>query len=438
MIKFISKKLTADTKKILVGVITKFLTLPLSLCVSIVLTRNLGQAQFGLYSLLLSLIMLFTNPIQYSLSTVIVRESSVHVDKEEFGVVKGLIVFAVMLALFMSLIAYISLDNIAYYFYDIKLNIGAYVFALIVFALILNSAGGTFLRSFGYIIIGILPEQVIRPLLITVVISIMIYLSGVNELTVTEGLYCLLISALLSILFIFIFGCFHLAKKLRAQKLRIEWKTWSLSMLPLLSLGIFQVVNTNIPIFMLGYLSTDESIAMYKISGQCAVLVGVTLVAVNLVIGPKLSVLISEKNILGVQKILKNACAIAFFFSSTIAVVYYFFGENILITAFGKDYADAYYPLLILAAGQLVNAFTGPVGLTLNLLRQEKFFMKVMIFTGIFNAFLSWYLIYNYGILGAAAAAAISITISNVLLTIKLFKHSGISIIPFLDNLKTN
>ncbi len=431
MFDFLRQKFTGDTKKILTGVMTKFLTLPLSLLVSIVLTRNLGQAQFGLYSLLLSLIMLFTNPIQYSLSTLIVRESSVHVEKEQFGIVKGLIVYAVMLALLMALIASFSLNKIADHFYDINLDINPYVFGLIVFALILNGAGGTFLRSFGYIIIGILPEQVVRPLLITIVIGAMVYIAGVNELTAREGLFGLLIAALLSVLSIFIFANFFIVKKLFQQKIFIEWRVWSLSMLPLFWLGIFQVVNSNVPIFMLGYLSTEEDVALYTISGQCAVLVGVTLVAVNLVIGPKLSVLISDNNISGVQEILKKACAIAFLFSCAFAVCYYFFGEKMLTIAFGKDYAGAYYPLLFLTLGQLVNAFTGPVGLTLNLLRQEKFFVKVIVITGILNVFLSLYLIQGYGVIGAAAAAATSIIISNVVLTVKLFRLTGINIIPF-------
>ena len=81
---------------------------------------------------------------------------------------------------------------------------------------------------------------------------------------------------------------------------------------------------------------------------------------------------------------------------------------------------------MVLALGQLLNAFSGPVGLLLNMSGHQKSVMKVVL------AVLAWTLLANVvlvtylGILGAALATASSIAIKNIWLLVVAKRKLGI------------
>jgi O-antigen/teichoic acid export membrane protein len=99
------------------------------------------------------------------------------------------------------------------------------------------------------------------------------------------------------------------------------------------------------------------------------------------------------------------ACAVLLIFVS--------FGDNLLVTYFGEDFRPAYYPLIIISVGQLVNALTGSVGTFLVMTGNEYFMAKVSVSVLCLNVVLSALLSAYFGMEGAAWATSASIVILN-------------------------
>jgi O-antigen/teichoic acid export membrane protein len=83
-------------------------------------------------------------------------------------------------------------------------------------------------------------------------------------------------------------------------------------------------------------------------------------------------------------------------------------GRPALSFIFGPEFGAAYLPLLILCAGQLVNAATGCAILLLNMTGNERYPLLATMVAAFLNVMLNLLLIPPYGIHGAAIATASS------------------------------
>jgi O-antigen/teichoic acid export membrane protein len=103
------------------------------------------------------------------------------------------------------------------------------------------------------------------------------------------------------------------------------------------------------------------------------------------------------------------------------------FGGKVL-GLYGARFADAgHWPLLILLLGQLVNLATGPVGTLLNQLGQERTMLRLNLLTdGLFLICLLT-LAPFFGLLGVAAAGALSTIFSNLTAMRVMKQRLGIS-----------
>jgi O-antigen/teichoic acid export membrane protein len=90
-------------------------------------------------------------------------------------------------------------------------------------------------------------------------------------------------------------------------------------------------------------------------------------------------------------------------------------GRWLLTTVFGAAFSSGTTSLAILAAGQLINAATGPVGVLLNMTGRERktarghaVALGVQLVSGVV-------LIPRWGVEGAAAATALSVAARNLI-----------------------
>ena len=102
-------------------------------------------------------------------------------------------------------------------------------------------------------------------------------------------------------------------------------------------------------------------------------------------------------------------------------------GGRFLLAAFGPGFEDAYIPLVILGAGQLVNALCGPVGLLLMMTGNERLTLAVLVGSVIVNLVLNVLLIPVWGLTGAAVSTGVSMALWNILLGMKVRCRLGIA-----------
>jgi O-antigen/teichoic acid export membrane protein len=93
---------------------------------------------------------------------------------------------------------------------------------------------------------------------------------------------------------------------------------------------------------------------------------------------------------------------------------------------FGPEFTVGYPIMFILVIGLLARAATGPVEALMNMLGQQNVCAIVLFGAVALNVALNFALIPSYGLMGAAAATAISLTMVSVALFVMAKRRLGL------------
>jgi O-antigen/teichoic acid export membrane protein len=103
-------------------------------------------------------------------------------------------------------------------------------------------------------------------------------------------------------------------------------------------------------------------------------------------------------------------------------------GESLIKLAFGADYAAiSYWPVVIIAVGQLFNVFFGSVGYLLSMSGYEKDTLKAQLLAVIINVATSVILVPRFGAVGGALSVAMSLIIWNIMSAVLVKKRLAIT-----------
>ena len=197
----------------------------------------------------------------------------------------------------------------------------------------------------------------------------------------------------------------------------------------LISSALFLVMSWS-DTLMLSYYLPEESVGVYRIAFKITTLITFAQFALNTVVTPMIAGLHSGGS--GMGHLAKRVATLNLYTAGPIFLVIVLFGP-FLIGLFGVESAVQAYPwLLILALGQLANAFAGPVLNVLNMTGYEKSARNTMLVMATVNIVLNALLIPLMGPLGAAIATASTMIGWNLWAGILVYKYHGLITVPFL------
>jgi O-antigen/teichoic acid export membrane protein len=162
-------------------------------------------------------------------------------------------------------------------------------------------------------------------------------------------------------------------------------------------------------IFMLGTLRSEQEVAVYGIALRLAQLISVPLFMFNAVLPPIIAKLYIQGEKKQLERVLRIAASLAFIFSVLCTILFMVFGGDLLTLLFGKTYVQAYWLLIILSIGQVVNVATGSCGMLLMMSGYHRQYMTITLVNGGFCIVLLYLLIPQVGSLGAAIAVTLDI-----------------------------
>jgi O-antigen/teichoic acid export membrane protein len=87
---------------------------------------------------------------------------------------------------------------------------------------------------------------------------------------------------------------------------------------------------------------------------------------------------------------------------------------DFIMGLFGDEFVVAGNLLAIMAIGQFINVATGSVGFLLNMSGHERDFRRVTMFAGPLTIILSYVFIVQWGVIGAAVATAVGLSLQNI------------------------
>lgn len=205
--------------------------------------------------------------------------------------------------------------------------------------------------------------------------------------------------------------------------------------LPLVLVDIMYQVMGWADTLMIGYFLTESAVGFYNVARPLSTFISTGLTVTLFIYSPLVAGLYAQNKFKENDIIFTVLTKWICFLTLPLAMVLFFYSNEVISRSFGEEYIPATIPLQILAVVYFTNNFMGPNGATLTSYGKTRFLMTTTSLAAGLNVIVNVMLIPLYGIIGAAIATGISIVSINIIRTYKLYLISGIH--PFkLDNIK--
>lgn len=407
--------------------VLKFISQGLAFVTSIFLARSLGVEGYGLYAFIMGMVGLLRIPASLGLPQLVMRNVATYRARSDWGLMRGLLTRANQAVLFVS-VSLVSVGIVVAWFVldGTPGMLTAFGVALLLVPLgALNKLRSATLRGLHHIIVGQLPEFLIRPLAF-LLLAVVAYVVLGEQFNAPWALGAHVTGTAIALVVGIIMLFRRLPHGVRTMEETYETRAWLRSAVPFLLIGGMQMIIKNTDIVMLGTLVGQESAGVYKVATRGAELVTFVLFAANRTIGPTVAQLHSLGEYDRLQRLVTRSARLVFIGSLPIALVLVAFGPWILLL-FGEDFTIGWTSLSILSVGQLFNAGMGSVGLILSMTGYERATAVGIGFGAIVNVILNAILVPLWHNEGAAVATATSLVCWNMVLVSQVFRKLKIN-----------
>ncbi|WP_392486644.1 flippase [Haloimpatiens sp. FM7315] len=192
--------------------------------------------------------------------------------------------------------------------------------------------------------------------------------------------------------------------------------------LPFFISGLLSMINCNVDSIIIGYMRTDGELGLY--SSAYKIVFFLTNVIATIFV-PLFPVMIEYKNFKDkecLNNLLKYISKLVVMIAFPIAMGGIILSKDIILLLFGKEYVNAYIPLIILMLYVLLLFLRETYGYALNAWNMEKQYLKTVLISSMVNLILNLILIPVYGIIAAAFTTLISEVINFVFMQKYVFK----------------
>ena len=398
----------------------------LQIAMAILLAHILPLESFGLFSLVISWVMVLA--ISALLGTVpfVQREIAVAKSREQWGRLNGILKWSTATVSLVSLLVFLAAS--AWVFVRIPSgNADRYAFwtgFAMIPVLALMQLWQAQLRGWGSVLAGQVSTAIMKPLLfILFLLALRIALSPVEmTASLALGVYfiavviALIVAALLKIRDIRIPRC---------TKIAVEpWK-WLRASSRFAVLGGLIIINNRIGILMVGHILGKADTGLFTVAVKGANLLVVGLLAANMALSPRMAAFFHSGKLLKLQKMIRRAYRMVALITLPVVLLFVFFG-NFFLGIFGPAYIAAWPALIILSLTQMVSVLGGPVGAMMNMAGQERLTLACTAVSLGVNIVANLIFIPLLGINGAALATLLSVLVYALLLVTFCYRRLGI------------
>lgn len=202
-----------------------------------------------------------------------------------------------------------------------------------------------------------------------------------------------------------IYYLWDIHEDLKITKTDVQWfgKFAAFGFLPMLAL-LMNNLNYRIDVLMMGRIVPDAQIGIYSVGISIAEKIWLVSDSLRDVLYSKLVKGRDTEEVNKVIRISVSACTVLVLGLAAL-------GKPFIILCFGKDYAESYYPMLIILFGTLVMVYYKIIQAYNIVHKKQKTNFLFLIISVIVNVVMNWFLIPVWGIYGAAAASLASYTV---------------------------
>jgi O-antigen/teichoic acid export membrane protein len=410
------------------SVLLRIVALSAAMATSVVLARALGPAAYGTYAYVFAIVTLLALPSQVGIPALLIRETAKAQAQEAWPRLKGLWAWATRTILLTSLVLAVAAavavvvrgDHI-----DSDLRWTLVAGMVLVPLIALGNARGAALNGLRLIVRGQLPESIIRPLLLICFVGLAWMAGGQMSAPVAMAWHALAAAIAFAV---------GGAILWRARPVGLAAVTadtsyspdWWRAALPLALISGLQVAGSQSGIILLGVFRPDAEVGEYKVATSAAALALFGLQTASLVIAPHIARLHTLGERSKLQRLASVGALAGVVMTLPVFLVFAIAGKWLIGLLYGSAYIGAYAPLLILAAGQMVNAFFGLNAGLMSMTGHERDAARWLTISAGSAILFSLILIPSLGMIGAALAYVFSMTVWNVAFWIIVSRKVGV------------
>jgi O-antigen/teichoic acid export membrane protein len=395
--------------------------------IKILVVRNTTKVEFGIYSLVLTVLSVVSAVILLGIPSGLSRFISVHLaegkGEEAYYTARAGMQMLLPLGLSCFAAVYLFSGFIARkVFFTPELVVPLKIISFLIPFSVAGGVAGGVLLGFGIIWQRVLSD-VLNPILYLVLFLVAIFLG----MHLTGILYAFVSSgAAISILLV-VYG----TRKLGARPFLPKGGRRHMELLkfsvPLLASTIMSLALMWADTLMLGRYDTPLAVGTYSVSVSLVKLLLFPLSALGYVFLPIAGEIYARNKAEEFKRVYQVLTKWVFAATLPIFFILVFFPEMTITLLFGSRFVDASLSLRILAIGFMLNAFLGTNGMLLMVLGLTKTIMNISIAGAVINVVLNYMLIkrVGMGITGAAIATMASYIIINLLYSLSLLRYNG-------------
>lgn len=385
----------------------------LGLAVTVLLSRGLGPAEFGIFAFAISLATLLSLPLTGGLPTLMMREIAAAGAHENPALRAGVIRWGYRLLAGVSFglwallgLAWWAGHALDIWPWDARVTAVAGLVVLLVPVLSLQHVQRSIFAGHDRVVLGNLGEQLIRPALMTLL------LLGLGALIWPMGSL-----GALSLQLVATVAAIGLSFVLMTRRLphapalapEIRGREWLWALLPLTALSTTTIITNNTDVLMLGVMVEPAEIGIYRIAAQVALLATLVMQILRSLSAPRIAAAFAKDDRATMQRHFVRAGRAMFAAAAVFVLAFAAVGQPALRLVFGPEYVAAWGPCLVLALGALFSSACGLVGIVLQVTRHAGLAARSAVISAVVNVVLNLALIPLWGALGAAIATSISL-----------------------------
>mgnify|MGYP000008755572 CR=1 FL=1 len=379
------------------SIIYKYTAVLLALLFSILVGRTLSVSDFGKYNLAISIVTVLGSVLSLGTEHWLIKEVSKS-SKNIFILIKRALFLrftALFIALLFSALAFILG----------LVNFELLTFLIMVFCVLAMLTAGSLAqatrglekadKAFQY-------HDLYRLIFSFVFFYLFFFLFSISFESI---LFIFFLSTLIGIIFNVTYF-----KKLNLDTSKLvsfDIKNTFLAALPFCGISILAIVNNNLDVLMLGFLSDTSQVAGYSVGAKASLIVNsVTLLVVS-ILAPRFSRYFCNNEAEKLKQELFISTVILFFFGLIIIIAAYFLSP--LLALWGEEYLLYKNTFLILVIAQVIMFVGAPLSALLTMTNKEKLERNCLFLMLAINVLLGYFLIHMYGALGASLSTLTSI-----------------------------
>jgi O-antigen/teichoic acid export membrane protein len=392
-----AQSLSAQTG-VIMGI--KIMAAGTAFAVQIPLARVMGAAEYGIYALLMSWVLIAAVFMRAGMDAAMVRYVAVYAAQGQYALMRGILIKGLGLAALLNVLACAVVFSVPALRDSAMAKAGVFLLIPAAMGVMLQGA----LRGLRRVLLPEVTEGLARPLLmLALFFTVTGAAMGMGAMAAAAAN---VVAGLATVAVLLAWLAWMMPRAVWRERADFSpWRDWRALALPMMAMAGLQVVLYRTDIVMVGMMTEAQQAGIYAVAARMAELAGFGVLAVNGIVAPLFAELHAAGDTDRLRRILRLSTGLALGLAVIVAAGFAVLGPWV-IGLFGAEFVAAYTPLLILCAGQVAHAAASPALILMTMSGQQKAALIIFGICVAVNLALNYILIGVFGMTGAAVATA--------------------------------